>query len=85
MRDESAFIFSIDRKQIYRVLDAHMAIFRRFDLGPSFRESALGIRGDPLNTEDAGLCFTNGHSHGAFYGIKSDAEGSHEVTGEGQK
>ena len=41
--------------------------------------------GDPLNKEDAGDCETNGYHCGARYGIKSDSEGNHEVTGEGHK
>jgi hypothetical protein len=32
--DEKAFIFSIDRKQIYRVVNAQNAIFCRSDCGP---------------------------------------------------
>jgi hypothetical protein len=32
---------------------------------------------------DAGFCFTNGYREGANYGIKSDAKGNNEVTGEG--
>jgi hypothetical protein len=34
--DEKAFIYSIDRKQIYRVVDAENAIFCHSNWGPSF-------------------------------------------------
>jgi hypothetical protein len=82
-KDEKAFIFSMDRKQIYRVVKAQLAIFCRSDTGPSFGGEALEVAGDPLNKEYAGSCYTNGHGGGAFYGIKSDSEGNHEVTREG--
>ena len=84
-RDEKAFIYSIDRKQIYRVVKAQNAIFCRSDCGPSFGGYALGLFGDPLNKEEAGYCYTNGYLSGAHYGIASDSEGNHEVTGEGHK
>ena len=84
-KDEKAFIFSIDRKQIYRVLKAQYAIFCHSNWGSSFGGDALGLYGDPLNKEDAGRCYTNGYGDGASYGIKSDSEGNHEVTGEGHK
>ena len=83
--DEKAFIFSIDRKQIYRVVNAQNALWCHSNWGPNFGGCALGLYGDPLNKEDAGYCYTNGHGGGANYGIKSDAEGNHEVTGEGHK
>ena len=81
--DEKAFIFSMDRKQIYRVKDAQKAIYCSSFLGPSFGGNALGLGGDPLNKEDGGYCETNGNSSGARYGIASDSEDNHEVTGEG--
>ena len=70
---------------MYRVGNAQKAIFCGLDRGPKFGGNALGVAGDPLNKEDAGYCYSNGYSDGANYGIKSDAEGNHEVTGEGQK
>jgi hypothetical protein len=73
----------MDRKQIYRVKDAQNAIYCYSGNGPCFGGNALGLLGDPLNKEDAGYCWTNGYSNGAHYGIKSDSEGNHEVTGEG--
>ena len=82
-KDEKAFIFSIDRKQIYRVKDAQKAIFCYSNYGPSFGGGALGVAGDPLNKEDVGYCYTNGYLNGSIYGIASDSEGNHEVTGEG--
>ena len=83
--DEEAFIFSMDRKQIYRVKDAKGAIYCNSSCGPSFGGYSLRLYRDPLNKEDAGYCFTNSKDSGAFYGIKSDSEGNHEVTGEGEK
>ena len=82
-KDRKAFIFSMDRKQIYRVVKGQNAICCLSNYGPSFGGAALKVVGDPLNKEDAGNCRTNGHSNGAIYGIKSDSEGNHEVTGEG--
>ena len=73
----------MDRKQIYRVVKAEKAIYCTSNYGPSFGGCALGVVKDPLNKEDAGHCYTNGHCNGAIYGIKSDSEGNHEVTGEG--
>ena len=84
-KDEKAFIFSIDRKQIYRVVQAQNAIYCNSNRGPCFGGYALGLCGDPLNKEDAGDCWTNGSGGSAIFGIKSDAEGNHEVTGEGHK
>ena len=45
----------------------------------------MALVGCPLNKEDAGWCNTNGRDNGEFYGIKSDSDGNHEVTGEGHK
>ena len=36
-----------------------------------------------MNKKDAGSCYTNGFGDGAKFGIKSDSEDNHEVTGEG--
>jgi hypothetical protein len=82
-KDEKAFIFSMDRKQIYRVVQGQNAIYCGSDCGPCFGGNALSVDGDPLNKYDAGYCRTNGYGDGANYGIKSDSEGNHEVTGEG--
>ena len=54
--DEKAFIYSIDRQQIYRVIDAQKALWCRFNWGPSFGGCALGLRLDPLNRENGGHC-----------------------------
>jgi len=83
--DEKAFIYSIDREQIYRPLDAQKAIYCNPDWGPSFGWGALGLGGNPLNKENAGSCKTNKYSDAVIYGIKSDAQGNHEVTGEGHR
>ena len=40
-KDEKAFIYSIDRKQIYRVVDAQNAIFGHPSWGPNFGGGAL--------------------------------------------
>jgi hypothetical protein len=82
-KDEKAFIFSMERKQIYRVKDAQNAIFCHSSFGPSFGGQALQVCNSPLNDEESGYCYTNGYLSGAFYGIASDSEGNHEVTGEG--
>jgi hypothetical protein len=81
--DEKAFIYSIDRQQIYRVIHAQKALYCRPGCGPSFGWGALGLVEDPLNNENGGCCYTNGFCEAAIYGIKSDAQGNHEVTGEG--
>ena len=81
--DEKAFIYSIDRQQIYRVIDTDKAIYCSSSCGPSFGYGALGLGGDPLNRENGGYCFTNEYDDAAIYGIKSDAQGNHEITGEG--
>jgi hypothetical protein len=47
--DEKAFIYSIDRQQIYRVIDSQKALYCRSDRGPCFGYAALGLLGDPLN------------------------------------
>ena len=85
IKDDKAFIYSIDKKKIYRVVDAQEAIFCGSNWGPTFGGCALGLHGDPLNNEEAGYCYTNGYHDGSFYGIKSDLNGNHELTGEGQK
>ena len=81
--DEKAFIYSIDRQQIYRVIDTQQAIYCYSSYGPMFGGWALGLVGDPLNDENCGRCFTNEYDDAPIYGIKSDAQGNHEVTGEG--
>jgi hypothetical protein len=81
--DEKAFIYSIDRQQIYRVIHAQYALYCRSGYGPCFGWGALGLAADPLNLETGGWCFTNGYDDAPIYGIKSDAQGNHEVTGEG--
>ena len=55
-KDEKAFIFSMDRKQIYRVVNAQNAIYCDSSYGPTFGGHALGLSGDPINKEDAGCC-----------------------------
>ena len=81
--DEKAFIYSIDRQQIYRVIESQKALRCSSSWGPSFGYAALGLADDPLNDENGGWCFTNGYDDARIYGIKSDAQGNHEVTGEG--
>jgi hypothetical protein len=81
--DEKAFIYSIDRQQIYRVIDALKALYCHSYCGPMFGGWALGLAEDPLNNETGGRCYTNGYDDAPIYGIKSDAQGNHEVTGEG--
>jgi hypothetical protein len=71
--DERAFIYSIDREEIYRVLDTQRAIWCYSSCGPCFGWAALGLGGDPLNSDHGGYCYTNGYDDGAIYGIKSDA------------
>jgi hypothetical protein len=78
-----AFIYSIDRQQIYRVIDAKRAILCSEYWGPSFGSYSLGLEADPLNKDNCGWCYTNGFCEAAIYGIKTDAQGNHEVTGEG--
>jgi hypothetical protein len=81
--DEKAFIYSIDRQQIYRVIHAQKALYCHSNLGPCFGGWALGLGGYPLNIKDGGRCYTNGYDDAPIYGIKSDAQDNHEVTGEG--
>jgi hypothetical protein len=83
--DDKAFIYSIDRQQIYRVIDPQKALFCGQYYGPCFGCAALGLSLDALNEDGGGRCFTNGYDDGSIYGIKSDARGKHEVTGEGNK
>jgi hypothetical protein len=40
--DEKAFIYSIDRQQIYRVIDTQKALYCRSNWGPCFGWCALG-------------------------------------------
>jgi hypothetical protein len=54
--DEKAFIYSIDRQQIYRVIDAQRALYCSSSYGPCFGYCALGLAGDPLNNENMGHC-----------------------------
>jgi hypothetical protein len=79
--DEMAFIYSIDRQQIYRATDAQKALYCYSSWGPSFGACALGLYGDPLNGENVGYCYTHGKSNSIFYRIKSDDQGNQEVTG----
>jgi len=81
--DEMAFIYSIDRQQIYRVIDTKRAILCSEYWGPSFGSYSLGLEADLLNKENGGWCYTNGFCEAVIYGIKTDAQGNHEVTGEG--
>ena len=54
--DEKAFIYSIDRQQIYRVIDAQKALWCIDHCGPMFGGNALGLYTDPLNGENNGAC-----------------------------
>jgi hypothetical protein len=54
--DDKAFIYSIDRQQIYRVIDAQKALYCDSNWGPSFGCAALGLLGNQLNEENAGYC-----------------------------
>jgi hypothetical protein len=81
--DKKAFIYSIDRQQIYRVIDSQKALYCHSGYGPCFGFAALGLLGNPLNKENGGYCLTNGYDDAPIYGIKSDTHGNHEVTGEG--
>jgi hypothetical protein len=81
--DDKAFIYSIDRQQIYRVIQTQKAIYCDSTWGPSFGGCALGLGGGPLNKENEGYCYTNGFGDAPIYGIKNDAHGNNEVTGEG--
>jgi hypothetical protein len=54
--DDEAFIYSIDRQQIYRVIDAQKALYCDSDWGPSFGGYALGLLGNKLNSDNAGMC-----------------------------
>jgi hypothetical protein len=54
--DEKAFIYSIDRQQIYRVVDAQKALYCSSGWGPSFGGWALGLPNDPLSGENYGGC-----------------------------
>ncbi len=83
--DEKAFIYSIDRQQIYRPIDTQRAIYCESYCGPCFGGGALGLGRDLLNEEDGGWCYIDWYHDGAIYGIESDAQGNHEVTGEGNE
>jgi hypothetical protein len=54
--DEKAFIYSIDRQQIYRVIDAQKALYCYSGWGPSFGGNAIVLYCDPLNGENGGSC-----------------------------
>jgi hypothetical protein len=54
--DEKAFIYSIDRQQIYRVIDTQKALYCCSGHGPCFGGYALGLAEDPLNDENGGRC-----------------------------
>ena len=47
--DEKAFIYSIDRQQIYKVTDPKKAIWCEYHCGPSFGCGALALPYEPLN------------------------------------
>ena len=85
VEDEKAFIFSLDRQQIYRVQKPSGAIYCHTSWGPSFGGNALGVRSDPMNAINGSQCRTNGFGDGSFYQIRSDTTGNHEVTGEGKQ
>jgi hypothetical protein len=71
--DEKAFIFSMDRKQIYRVVNANLAICCVDFWGPNFGGNTLGLHGNLLNLEDGGSSYIDGDIFGDIYGIKSDS------------
>ena len=52
--DDRAFIFSMDRKQIYRHIKDNGKIYCHTSYGPSFGYIELSLQGDPLNKEDRG-------------------------------
>ena len=71
--DSEAFIFSIDRLQVYPVIKQSEAVWIDKGWGPNFGCSALGLADSPLNKENGGRCFTNGSSKGKRYGIPMDS------------
>ena len=50
--DAEAYIFSLDRLQVYRVKTPGKALYCRDDWGPSFGGCALGFPSGPFNYED---------------------------------
>ena len=52
--DKDAFIFSLDRREVYPVLNPKEAVFLAKEWGPSFGGSQLGVQGGLMNSENAG-------------------------------
>ena len=82
--DELAFLFSINKQRIYRVRKSSSAIYCHEKWGPSFGGNALGLKANPLNTENGSQCRTNGYGDGCAYHIRLDSQGNHEFVGEGK-
>jgi hypothetical protein len=58
--DSTAFIFSIDRLQVYPVKEQDCAIFNNKASGPDIGGGCLALL-DPLNGENKGYCCTAGN------------------------
>ena len=76
-KDESAFVFSVDDKKIYKPSNSDKAVGHWLDQGPVFGEDTLALRFD-LRT---GACATTGSE--LCYSIPCDAEGNSLLTGDG--
>jgi len=50
--DEKAFIFSIDKQKVYKVLYSEKAIFCKSIEGPTFGGNTLTIESDPMNKQN---------------------------------
>ena len=50
--DEKAFVFSIDNKKIYKVVEPKNALFCSSNEGPGFGRRFLEIESDPMNIKD---------------------------------
>ena len=84
-QDKDAFIYSFDKRKIYRPVDPEgkNAVYWYGNCGPVFGDTSLSIDGEILNKKDAGYCYANDCETGRIYGVKTDEKGNNEITGEG--
>ena len=81
-QDDKAFIFSADNLKIYNIIKPDEAIYHYGGYGPSFGNSSLEINSQTMNTKLGARSFTDSQA-AQRYNTKLEANGNHEITGEG--
>ena len=78
VKDEQAFIFSVDKNKRFACKKPEFAIYRRADIGPYFGANELGVAGEILNQPNKGFC-----KKGEQYNLPTTPTEYNKIVGEG--